>query len=171
PPGRRLSLELWPDGWPPAGWQAVLCDVGQGTSLVVRSGEGSAGVVDVGPADGGAGECLDRRGIRRVELLVLSHFHADHVEGLAGVLAGREVVGALVSPLAEPGPQAEAALLALERRGIPVREGRSGMTGAAGEVVWRVLWPDGVPPGVGVNDASVVVWLATPSVSVLALGD
>ncbi|NLF04733.1 MAG: MBL fold metallo-hydrolase, partial [Actinomycetales bacterium] len=40
-----------------------------------------------------------------------------------------------------------------------------------GEVVWRVLWPDGAPPGGGPNDASVVVWLGTPSVSVLALGD
>jgi len=171
PPGRRLGLELWPDGWPPPGWQVVLCDVGQGTSLVVRSGEEAAVVVDVGPADGGAGDCLDRLGVRRVDLLVLTHFHADHVDGLAGVLAGREVSGALVSPLAEPAGQAEAALDALARRGVPVREGRAGMTGAAGQVVWRVLWPDGAPPGAGPNDASVVVWLGTPSVSVLALGD
>jgi len=171
PPGRRVALELWPDGWPPPGWRAVLCDVGQGTALVVRSGERSAVVVDTGPADGGAGACLDRLGVRRIDLLVLSHFHADHVEGLPGVLAGREVSGALVSPLAEPGPQAATALAALERRRIPVREGRTGMAGAAGDVAWRVLWPDGVPPGAGPNDASVVVWLAAGDVTLLALGD
>ena len=30
--------------------------------------------------------CLRRLGVRRVALVVLSHFHADHVEGLPGVL-------------------------------------------------------------------------------------
>ena len=171
PPGRRLALELWPEGWPPPGWQVVLCDVGQGTALVVRSGEASAVVVDVGPADGGAGECLDRLGVRRVELLVLSHFHADHVEGLAGVLAGRTVEAALVSPLHEPAPQAAAALAALEGRGVPVRAGSAGLAGSSGEVSWRVLWPEGERPPPEPNDASLVLWLSTPSLSVLALGD
>ena len=171
PPGRRAGLALWPDGWPPPGWQLMLCDVGQGTSLVVRSGEASAVVVDVGPDGGAAGECLDRLGISRVELLVLSHFHADHVEGLPGVLAGRDVGTALVSPVREPDAQASAALDRLARHGTPVHAARTGMAGRAGEVTWRVLWPDDVAPGTGANDASVVVWLATPHVSVLALGD
>lgn len=171
PPGRRLALSAWPDGWPPMGWQVVLCDVGQGTALVVRAGPGSAVVVDTGPAEGGVGRCLDRLGIHRVELLVLSHFHADHVEALGDVLAGRHVETALVSPLEEPAAQATTALAALERAEVPAVPARTGMRGTAGEVTWHVLWPDDVPPGTGPNDASVVVWLAVPGTSVLALGD
>ena len=48
--------------------------------------------------------CLDRLGIRRVPLLIITHFHADHVAGLAGVLRHRRVGQLWLSPLAPPGP-------------------------------------------------------------------
>ncbi len=86
----------------PEDWQVAACDVGQGDSLAVRTGPSSAVVVDVGPDGEAAGRCLDRLGVTTVDLLVLSHFHADHVGGLAAVLRGRTVVSALVSPLDEP---------------------------------------------------------------------
>ena len=37
-----------------------------------------------------------------VDLVVLSHFHADHVAGLAGVLEGRTVAETRVSTVGEP---------------------------------------------------------------------
>src|SRR5690606_25161105 len=77
----------------------------------------------------------------------------------------------LVSPLHEPAPQAAAALAALEGRGVPVRAGSAGLAGSSGEVSWRVLWPEGERPPPEPNDASLVLWLSTPSLSVLALGD
>ncbi len=66
----------------------VVCDVGQGDALVLRAGEGSAVVVDVGPDPEAVDTCLDDLGVEHVPLLVLTHFHADHVDGLAGVLDG-----------------------------------------------------------------------------------
>src|SRR5690606_21324164 len=67
--------------------------------------------------------------------------------------------------------QATSALEALERRGIPLREGVAGQSGTAGDVTWHVLAPGELAPGTGPNDASVVVQLASPGISVLALGD
>ena len=69
----------------------VACDVGQGDGLVLNAGRGSAMVVDAGPDPRAMDGCLRRLGVERVPLLVLTHFHADHVDGLAGVVHGRRV--------------------------------------------------------------------------------
>lgn len=156
----------------PGDWDVVMCDVGQGDMLVVRSGDGAAVVVDTGPDGAAADACLRDLGVDRVDLLVLTHAHADHVGGLPGLLGGRAVAGALVSPRDGPEPGPRDVRAALEGAGVPVAVAdRVGARGTAGEVAWRVLGP---PPGLAAideNDASVVVLLERPGVSVLALGD
>lgn len=167
----------------PAEWTVVACDVGQGDTLVVRSGPSSAVVVDVGPAGPDAHRCLRDLGVTRIDLLVLTHFHADHVGGLTPVLAGRGVHAALVTPVLHPDDHARGALRALADAGVPVHvagaEPAPGVASAgdAGTVRWTVLSP-AAEPGIGpdpnnseVNDASVVVLLETVDLTVLALGD
>ena len=79
-----------------------MCDVGQGDGLVLSAGQGSAVVVDAGPDPALIDACLDRLDITSVPLVVLTHFHADHVDGLAGVLQGRRVGEVDASTLLEP---------------------------------------------------------------------
>ena len=68
----------------------VACDVGQGDGLVLNTGAPhSAVVVDAGPDPRPMDRCLDGLGVHGVPLVVLTHFHADHVDGLPGVLDGR----------------------------------------------------------------------------------
>ena len=116
----------------PQDWLVAACDVGQGDALALRTGPASAVVVDVGPDGPAAGRCLDDLGVARVDLLVLSHFHADHVGGLGPVLAGREVAAALVSPVPEPAANAAATGAALAAAGVPVDAARTGDRGTAG---------------------------------------
>lgn len=86
-PGRMLA-----PGWPPAGWSTVACDVGQGDAVVLATGEpGRAVLVDTGPDPGAVAGCLDRLGVSRIPLVILTHLHADHVGGLSGVLDDQEV--------------------------------------------------------------------------------
>lgn len=73
------------------GWRIALCDVGQADMLVVRTGPHEGIVVDAGEDPQLAHECLRDLGVRRVEVLMLTHEHQDHVGGVAGVLRGREV--------------------------------------------------------------------------------
>ncbi|MFD6136962.1 ComEC/Rec2 family competence protein [Isoptericola sp. NPDC060257] len=170
----------------PDDWQVAACDVGQGDSLAVRTGPTSAVVVDVGPDGEAAGRCLDRLGVSTVDLLVLSHFHADHVGGLAAVLRGRAVTAALVSPLDAPEGQASAVRSSLGAAGVPVRAAAVGDGGTAGSATWRVLAASGGPraegshaagsgggdEGDGVNDASVALELRTAGgLDVVVLGD
>ncbi len=87
-PGRRWS------GCPAAGlgprddWVLAACDVGQGDGLVLNTGPSERILVDAGPDPELVDDCLDSLGIQSLPLVVLTHFHADHVDGLAGVLAG-----------------------------------------------------------------------------------
>jgi competence protein ComEC len=89
-------------GWPPNGWLVVACDVGQGDGFVLRAGPRSAVVVDAGPEARPMSRCLDSLGIVHVPLLILTHYHADHVDGVPGVLDDRIVDEVVVYPLADP---------------------------------------------------------------------
>ncbi|MGC5291080.1 ComEC/Rec2 family competence protein [Micromonospora sp. DT231] len=92
-----LPVRLVFAGWPPPGWVVVVCAVGQGDAVVLPVAPGRAVVVDAGPEPGAVDGCLRRLGVREVPLLVVSHFHADHVGGVAGVFRGRRV-GAVLTP-------------------------------------------------------------------------
>jgi competence protein ComEC len=56
-------------------------DVGQGTAILLRAG-GRSVLVDGGPHDGHVLRGLRSAGVRRLELMVITHPHADHTEGL-----------------------------------------------------------------------------------------
>lgn len=82
----------------------VFADVGQGDATLIRTPAGHWVVVDVGPADDrwNAGErvvlpLLRRLGARRIEALVLSHAHRDHVGG-AAALTGALPIGIALEP-------------------------------------------------------------------------
>ena len=97
-----LFRPVTPPGWPPGEWQVVSCDVGQGDATVIAVGPGQAIVVDAGPEPAAVDRCLDQLGVTGVPWLILTHLHADHIGGLAGVLSGRRVQNLLVSGVTEP---------------------------------------------------------------------
>ena len=163
-------------GWPPAGWLLVACDVGQGDGLVVNAGDGAALVVDTGPDPQLIDRCLDRLDVDRVPLVVLTHGHADHVDGLAGVIADRSVGQVEVTLLNEPAAQSAQVRQVAADAGVPVRQVVPGERGSLGELQWQVLSPLPGSPATtdaesGPNDASIVLLLHARGVSVLLTGD
>lgn len=169
-----LLVPLPTPGWPPPGWVFVACDVGQGDALVLNAGRGTAVVVDAGPDPEHVDRCLDRLGVRQVPLLVLTHFHADHVDGLAGVLDGRRVGQITVSNVAEPLQGVRRVRADAAARDIPVAAAEVGERGAVGQVRWQVLAPSGPSlPGSAspANDGSVVLLVDVRGTRLLLLGD
>ncbi|GAA2337606.1 ComEC/Rec2 family competence protein [Streptomyces cuspidosporus] len=175
-------------GWPPPGWRMVVCDVGQGDALVLSAGPGTAVVVDTGPEPRAVDRCLRALGVVRVPLLVLTHFHADHVAGLSGAVRGRAVGAIETTALRDPPEQAESVRRRAEAAHIPVITATPGERRRVGSLSWEVLWPPPpagptvpagpttpstpVAPGVeGPNDASVTLLVRTAGLTFLLLGD
>lgn len=176
-------------GWPPPGWRLVMCDVGQGDALVLATGrERSAVVVDAGPDPSAVDRCLDALGVSVVPLLVLTHFHADHVAGLPGVLEGRSVGAIQTTSLEQPRSQAGFVRRTARRAGVRVIGSSAGERRSVGELSWQALWPQPSrltqPPGAvdggssastagaeGANDASITLLFRTGGMSLLLPGD
>ncbi|MFZ4895725.1 ComEC/Rec2 family competence protein [Plantibacter sp. Mn2098] len=142
----------------PADWIIAACDVGQGDAVLVRDSSGQIALVDVGPDPEPLDDCLRELGVDRIDLLVLTHYDADHVGGLAAVLGS--VGTAIVGPTADAAD--DRLLESLRAQGAEVVQGRAGLAGRLGGVGWSVLWPAesrsmrDAEPETG-NDASIVV--------------
>ncbi|MCW2944979.1 MAG: internalization-related competence protein ComEC/Rec2, partial [Actinoallomurus sp.] len=134
------------------------------------AGPGQAVVVDTGPDPRPMDRCLRDLRIGSVPLLVLTHPHADHIDGVPGVLRGRTVGTIVISPDSE----------GEERRFLPGRGIRTAGVGdvwTVGPLTLAVLGPLGTAqvstrdPGTTVNNASVVLFARWPGLSALLCGD
>ncbi|MGH3384346.1 MAG: DNA internalization-related competence protein ComEC/Rec2 [Nocardioidaceae bacterium] len=168
-------------GWPPDGWVLTMCDVGQGDALVLNAGGGAGVVVDTGPDPGAVDACLDLLEIEQVPMVLLTHLHADHAGGLAGVFEGRRVGEVVIGPLTSPAEQHRAVTRLAARHRVRLRTGVPGEVGRLGLLRWSVLGPLGREPlsaagdptgeSSAENDASLVLRVESDPLSLLLTGD
>ena len=148
----------------PQRWDVAACDIGQGDAVLLQSGEAIA-LIDTGPDPAPLERCLSLLGIERIDLLVMTHWDADHAGGAAAVVGRVDLV--IHGPA--DGDRSGRVLGPLERAGAESVEVVAGAHGSLGPARWRVLWPKpGAEPG---NDASVVLDLDAPGYRGVFLGD
>ncbi len=162
------------------GLEVHFIDVGQGDAVAIRTPGDRWMLVDAGPRDEGfdAGErrvlpFLRARGVRRLEALVLTHPHADHVGGAPAVLSALEV-GRVIDPGLPAGtPWYLETLRAAEARGVPWAEAREGRSLTLDGVTVELLWPlpGSLDSVADANKISAVIHLRYGSFSVLLTGD
>jgi competence protein ComEC len=159
--------------WPSPNWVMVSCDVGQGDATVIRVGRNEAVVVDVGGDAKAIDKCLKDLHITKIPLLLLTHFHADHVGGLEGAIGNREIGQIRVSPLNDP-PTTTAFVQDVLARAkkestVMTYPERFEVNG----VSFTCIWPSELILGQGsdANNASVALAVETQGISILLAGD
>ena len=167
----------WLQRWPGGDWQVANCDIGQGDSMVINLGNHQGIVIDVGPDAVAEDRCLKALGIREIPLLILSHFHADHVAGLTGAIKNRAVGQVWVSVNSAPLIESAKAQAAL--KGVEMIKAVRGMSARVGPLTIRVLWPTlsatsfEEMPGDGsqINNSSIAILITSDAFSLFAGGD
>ena len=156
---------------PGAGYSSItVLDVGQGQSVVLSAGENIA-IVDCGSSSGeNAGmithEFLSNRGRTSVDLLVLTHFHADHINGVEYLLS-RIGVSALAIPDPEGSFIADDIIQLARRRGTDIIYVTETLSVSLGDME-LVLYP---PVGYGDENERGLSILTIGAVNALITGD
>jgi competence protein ComEC len=155
---------------PPDSLTVTFLDVGQGDAAVVRTSEGATLLIDAGPDENLVATRLTSMGVRRIDIVVATHAHADHVEGLPAVFS-RYPVGFVLEPGCDhESPSYDRLLRALEDEDLRVRHARGGQRFLVGRLIVEILGPDECSH-TGPNDDSVVLRLRYDNATVLFPGD
>lgn len=169
-------------------WQVAVCDVGQGDGLLINLGSGHALMIDTGPPDAQIAHCLSQFGIDTIEVLFLTHFHADHTGGVSQVLRNATVNRVLAPPIGFAGPdkdRAETVTAVLSDYGMALETVTAPLDGLHADLTWQILGPStGLAATLGHqellggqvhNDSSLVVDVRYPTsqgvVPMIFLGD
>ena len=157
--------------------EITTLDVAQGDALVVVAPPGRVMVVDVGGLVArDTGEIISNylwsRGIRRIDVLALTHAHHDHVAGLETVMANFQVTELWLPSI----PDLEAYQRLQQRarqRDIPVHTYSRGDTARLGEATIAFLspGPNYQPARRPHNDDSLVMRLSYGRRAALLAGD
>jgi len=173
-----LSM-AWPFEPRPSHLRLTFIDVGQGDSTLVEFPEGKRMLVDGGghyedTFDYGANVVapyLFRKGIDRLDWVVATHAHPDHINGLRYIVQNLSI-----GEVWEGSEPTQSRFHDQFRRsipsGTPVRLVRTGDHVVVGSVVIDVLNPPAKePPTVASNDDSVVLRLVYGRATALLTGD
>ncbi|GIO14844.1 hypothetical protein J19TS2_43990 [Cohnella xylanilytica] len=178
--------------------KVMFLDVGQGDSILIRTGEGRYGLVDAGgtvrfgpsepwrerrdPYEVGKKTIvplLKQRGVRSLDVFVLTHLDQDHIGGAEAVLNAIPVRRLVFNGSVKPDGSADRLFRLAEERDIPIYSASEGM-----EWKWdassslTVLAPEAGPSGGSSipavdeqNDRSVVLLLSLYGRTFLLPGD
>lgn len=143
--------------------RAVVLDIGQGDAILLdQPGDGGEVLIDGGPDPS---RTLDRLRAhlgadRTIDLVVLTHPHADHVAGLADVLKAYDVARVLTTGVVHTTATYERFLTTVAAQHIPVMIAEAGQTYEVGAFHLEVIAP--LAPIreeriANLNDASIVL--------------
>ena len=155
------------------GFTLTALDVGQGQSLALVSGDMTA-LIDCGSTSGqeagdSAEDYIRGLGRDRIDLLILTHYHEDHANGIQQMMTSFKV-GALIVPVpAEDGGPLQDEVLALaKRKGIDIIYVEGTASCKMGEAEITIYGPVG---GKSENEQGLFILVSQGEFDVFVTGD
>jgi competence protein ComEC len=167
----RPQFQLFPAA--PNGLRITFLDVGEGDSTLLQTRKGAV-LFDAGPPEANVAGQLRRLGVRRIEALVLSHPHRDHIGGAAEVLRRLDVGLVLDSGISGGDNEEKVARAEARKRGVSIRLARAGEDLRLGDLDLHILWPTGngvSSAGGDANESAIVAVASYGSTDVLLPAD
>jgi competence protein ComEC len=151
-------------------------DVGQGDAFLFRFPDGSSMMVDAGPrkSAGALVEKLRRLGVRKIDILVATHPHEDHIGGMVSVIRAFQIGKVWDSGYVHGSGVQRAMLEAIRENGIRYGKPRAGFREEVGGAWIDVLGPSDAifdDGSAGVNDHSLILRVSFGDMSFLMMGD
>lgn len=154
-----------------------VLDIGQGDAIFIEAPNGNQVLIDGGPD----ASVLARLGEvmpawdRSIDLVILTHPHADHLDGLVAVLERYDIGMVIESGVNHTIPEYAAWHSEIARRAIPrTIARRGGVVDLGGGAALRILSPPRSYDGVtvrNIHEASVVILLSFGDTRALLPGD
>jgi len=172
-----VVVGIWsqiPAAMSPNTLEVSFLDVGQGDAIVIKEPGNHLILVDGGVDYQLLKKKLDLRSVRKIDLMILSHAHADHVSGLVGALKDYPVGRVLGPGFPHTSPIYKEFLRVIKRKKIKYKVGRAGQVYRLGRIKLRLFRPpDHFIEGSNsdVNNSSIVARLTYGSFHLLLPGD
>ena len=141
---------------PPRNLRVTFLDIGQGDATLIEA-PGLRALVDTGPPSAKVETILRQRGVRWLDVLVLSHDQLDHDGRTAAVLRNLRVSLLVTPALPAGGPSLRDGLAAARERGTRVQAGRAGLVLRRGDAELRIVGPLHATAATAANDAALIV--------------
>lgn len=171
---KAAALAKKPAPQPAGPLKAHFIDVGQGDSEFIELPDGKTLLIDGGPTDAGEKvlSYIKDLGYSRIDYVVVTHPHEDHIGGLTTVISSLDV-GELWAPDASTNTETfENFLDAIESRGIETHGASAGKSiGESDLYSIQILGPQGGASYDDLNDASAIVLLTYGQNRFLFTGD
>lgn len=148
-------------------------DVGQAEAILITTSEGKTMLIDGGDNsdENHMVDYLNKQGITRLDILVGTHPHADHIGGLDAVIRNFEIGEFYMPKVAHTTKTFEDVLLAVKEKGLTIKTAKAGVTlGLDHRMSVEMLAPVNDTYS-NLNDYSAVIRLKYGTMTFLFTGD
>lgn len=171
-----VAFPAWGKDAPPKALLTFTAfNVLQGDALLVQFPGGQNMLIDAGPRDGAPGlvAALRQRGIRKIDVLVATHPHEDHLGGMEEILKAFDIGKVWDSGYVHGSRTQRRFLQTIRDKGLRYGKPRRGFSEEIGGATVEVLAPGELLEGTeaDVNNNSLILRIAYGNISFLLMGD